>query len=118
MALKLIKKDNSAGVLVLPDSVMREDVGELKLLANKLLEEGLKRVILDFSGVKRIDSQGLGQIVSFHISMQKSQVECSIAGMKDSIRELFSITNLDRVIDIHDSVEQAMQAPPKVDPGL
>jgi anti-anti-sigma regulatory factor len=50
--------------------------------------------------------------------MQKSQVECSIAGMKDSIRELFSITNLDRVIDIHDSVEQAMQAPPKVDPGL
>jgi anti-anti-sigma factor len=109
MALKLIKKSDNAGVLVLPDSVMREDVGEMKLLAHKLVEEGLQRVILDFSGVNRIDSQGLGQIVSFHISMQKANIHCSIAGMKQSIKELFAITNLDRVIEIHDTVESALQ---------
>ncbi len=108
MALKLKKKDERTGVLLLPDSVMREDVGEMKLLVHKLVDEGMAKVVLDFGNVNRIDSQGLGQIVSFHISMKKANIKCSVAGMKDSIKELFSITNLDRVIDIHDTVEQAL----------
>ena len=109
MAIKIERRQDDTAILIMPESVMRDGVGEMKELALELIDGGTKRVVLDFDAVQRIDSQGLGQVVAFHITMQKARVQCSVARMKKAIKELFSITNLDKVIDIHDSVSQALK---------
>ena len=74
MAIKIKHEKDDTAILLMPESVMRDGVGEMKELAQELIDGGTKKVVLDFDAVQRIDSQGLGQVVAFHITMQKAQV--------------------------------------------
>lgn len=109
MPIKVNRHDEQTAIVIMPETVMRDGVGEMKDVAQDLVDQGFKKAILDFQAVQRIDSQGLGQVVAFHITMQKAQVNCCVARMRESINELFSITNLDKVIDIYRSVPQALE---------
>ncbi len=112
MGIKFEYKGDEAVILVMPQTVAKDGVGEMRELAQTLIKKAVKRVVLDFSGVERIDSQGLGQIAAFHITMQKAHVSCAIAGIGNKvIRELFAITNLDKVIKIFDSMPEALHSP-------
>ncbi len=111
MGIRLEYKGEDAVILVMPQTVAKDGVGQMRELAQTLIQKAVKRVVLDFSGVERIDSQGLGQIAAFHITMQKAQVSCAIAGIGNKvIRELFAITNLDKVIKIFDSIPEALRS--------
>ncbi len=110
MGIVIEYKGDETAILIMPQTVAKDGVASLRELAQTLIKKAVKRVILDFQAVQRIDSQGLGQVAAFHITMQKARVSCAIAGIGNKvIRELFAITNLDKVIKICDSVSEAME---------
>lgn len=53
-----------------------------------------KRVILDFAGLSRIDSSGLGAVVGLYISAKHAGRSLEIVNLSPRVRELFGLTNL------------------------
>ena len=110
MSISVDKRGEGTAVLKMPQNALRDSVGEMGKLARELVDEGIQRVVLDFSSTRRVDSHGLGQVVAFHMAMQKAEVPFCVAGIKDTVKELFSLTNLDKIIEIHDTVTDALEA--------
>lgn len=110
MSITVDKRGDGTAVLSMPQNVIRDGVGEMGKLARELVDEGIGRVILDFGSTRRIDSYGLGQVVAFHRTMQKSQIPFCVVGVRDTVKELFSLTNLDKIIEIYDSIPEALEA--------
>ena len=110
MSIIVDKRGEGTAVLGMPQNVVRDGVGEMGKLARELVEEGVQRVVLDFGSTRRVDSHGLGQVVAFHMAMQKAQIPFCLVGIKDTVKELFSLTNLDKILEIHDSIPEALDA--------
>lgn len=68
-----------------------------------------QRIILDAGQVEFVDSTGLGSLVSLLKGLGPTG-ELLIAAPTAAVRKLFSITRLDRVMRLHDSVDDAARA--------
>lgn len=66
------------------------------------------RVVVDLSGVSFIDSTGLGVLVGRLKVLRKIGGSLRVVCTDERILRLFSITGLDRVLPIHDSVDSAL----------
>lgn len=67
------------------------------------------KVVLDLSGVAFIDSAGLASILSLVKGLPEGG-ELRIAGARDAVRAVFRLTRLDKVLPLHDSLEDAAAA--------
>jgi anti-sigma B factor antagonist len=52
------------------------------------------RLVLDFTDVSRMDSAGLGSIVSLYLTAKTKNSELELVNFSQPIRKLFAITNL------------------------
>lgn len=74
----------------------------------ELLEKGPSRVVIDLSGVGYMDSSGVASLVKLLSRVRKKNVSLSLVGLTDRVRNIFEITRLDSVFDIHDTREEAL----------
>jgi len=58
-----------------------------------LLLQG-KRVVLDLTGLIRMDSMGLGTVVGLAVSAKRAGCQLELVNLGKQIRQLFAITNL------------------------
>jgi anti-sigma B factor antagonist len=89
--------------------VYRDEAVALSQLVGEFLQDGSK-VVLDLSGVSSIDSAGLGELVLLHTRAQSHKVEMKYASPSPLVRDLFGLTNLDSVFEIHPSLCDALAA--------
>ncbi|KAB1908699.1 STAS domain-containing protein [Micromonospora tulbaghiae] len=78
------------------------------------LTEGGARVVVDLTGVGFMDSSGLGALVVGYKSLRERDGWLGLAGVRPSVRRVFSITSVDRVIPLFDTVPEAEDASPLV----
>jgi len=71
-------------------------------------EKGYKKVLLDFSKTKYIDSTGLGIIVAIHKQSLMNAGAAAIINLDNNIKSLFKMTALDRIFNIFDDEESAV----------
>lgn len=71
-------------------------------------EKGYKKVLLDFSKTKYIDSTGLGIIVAIHKQSLMNAGAAAIINLDNNIKSLFKMTALDRILNIFDDEESAV----------
>jgi len=71
------------------------------------IDSGKKMLILDLTKTVFIDSSGLGAIVST-LKRIGSDGKLVIAGLNPKTRSVFELTRMDRVFDIHESLDAAM----------
>ncbi|MBN1533706.1 MAG: STAS domain-containing protein [Spirochaetes bacterium] len=67
-----------------------------------------RNIILDLSGVSFIDSSSIQFLIHYHANLQKSDRQLVIAGVKDEIAELFSITEIDKKIVNFETLQEAV----------
>lgn len=67
------------------------------------------KVVLDLSPVAFVDSAGLASILSLVKGLPEGG-ELRIAGARDSVRAVFRLTRLDKVLPLHDTLEDAAVA--------
>src|ERR1700727_1674541 len=89
--------------------VYRDEAAALSRLVGEILQRGSK-IVLDLSGVKSIDSAGMGELVSLHTQAQNRKADLKCASPSPLVRELLDLTNLDSVLEIPSSVGQAVSA--------
>jgi anti-anti-sigma factor len=79
--------------------------GELTILLNA---EEVKKLIFDLSDVEYCDSSGLSAILLAFRMLHEEGGELRIAGARKNVRTLIEISQLDRVLKLSDSVEDAI----------
>jgi anti-anti-sigma factor len=89
--------------------VYREEAAALSNLVGEVLDQTSK-LVLDLSGVSSIDSAGMGELVLLHGWAQEKNVVLVCAGANSLVRTLLELTNLDTVLELHGSVESAIDA--------
>ena len=73
-----------------------------------LAREGKIQVLLDLAGVKNIDSGGLGELVSSHITLDEKGGALKLMHLTDSVHELMTVTNLLTFFDVYDDEPEAL----------
>ncbi|HVN06689.1 MAG TPA: STAS domain-containing protein [Bryobacteraceae bacterium] len=111
MALEITQKEVAPGtaVIALEGNVMRGPEGErIETVLQDLLGQGCRKVIFDLTGVKRIDSTGIGRFISSLNRIEETGGKLRMAGAQGYVRECFRVTRLDTIFKFCETVEDAV----------
>ena len=83
---------------------------DLRAAVSRAVTEGRARVVVDLSATEFIDSSGLGAVIGGLKTARQAGGDLRIAGAGEQVRMVLQLTNLDRVLRAHPSVEDALRA--------
>lgn len=69
-----------------------------------------KAVIVDFGGVTYISSAGLRAVLVVAKLMRERKSAFALCALSEPIREIFSVSGFDKIINIHATREEALAA--------
>lgn len=75
--------------------LISENADEIRKLVHPLIQQGGRRIVLDFTDLEYLDSSGLGAIVGLKVS-QLSRGLCllELVNLTPRVRKLLTMTNL------------------------
>jgi len=73
-----------------------------------LIEQGNKKILLNLSGVKNIDSSGIGELIANYTTISRDGGQLKLLKLTDKIRDLLVITKLLTVFDAYDDEAEAL----------
>jgi anti-sigma B factor antagonist len=73
-----------------------------------LADEGKIQILLDLAWVKHIDSRGLGELISSHVTLDDKGGALKLMHMTESVHELMTITKLLTVFDVYNDEPEAL----------
>jgi len=110
MRTKLVEKYNAV-IIELKGNVMGgDDTKEFTETLHKLIDEGKKNVIVDLSGVKFMNSSGLGMLISGLTTMKRAEGNLKLANVTDKIESLLIITKLITIFESYESIDEAVKS--------
>jgi anti-sigma B factor antagonist len=89
--------------------VYRDEAAALSRLVSQALQSTSK-LVLDLSGVSSMDSAGIGELALMQSWAQGKSVTFKCAGPNNLVRNLLDLTNLNSVLEIHSSVDDALES--------
>ncbi len=92
----------SGNFLCEPDKFM------LKEQVSGLMTGNIRNIIVDLSEVHCVNSEGLGTLVMSLTSLRKAGGDLRLAQVNDMIHKTFVITQLVKIFEIYDTVEEAI----------
>jgi anti-anti-sigma factor len=96
--------------LCLAGRLQAETAGVLKAAVRKELAANRTALLLDFSGVEFVNSTGLGALVSVLKEVRLARGHLVLCSLTRYIREIFEITQLVNIFDLHATNDGARQA--------
>jgi anti-sigma B factor antagonist len=103
---------SGATVLALVGELDLGSIGALKeAVGHRLTAEA--HVVLDLAGLTFCDSTGLGAFVALHRQARSTSARFALAAPRRRIADLFTLSGIDQVISVYDSVAAALSAPPE-----
>jgi anti-sigma B factor antagonist len=81
---------------------------ELRGVLQEAVAGGARKILLNLRELSFIDSAGLGEFAAGHTNAKQKGSALKIAGAPKRVRELFQMTGLSRVLDIHDDESEAL----------
>src|ERR671918_490529 len=70
--------------------------------------EGVRSIVLNFSGLDYMNSGGIGLLVTVLVRAQRANQRVLAYGLSDHYRQIFELTRLDEAVGVHDSEEDAL----------
>jgi anti-sigma B factor antagonist len=96
-------------VLTVVGSVDLTTAPELRERLLDLITEGHTKIVTDLTGTDFLDSTGLGALVGALKRLRTKDGEMTLVVADGPVRKVFSITSLDRVFPIHDTLDDALR---------
>ena len=109
MELSTEKIGDVTVVSVLTEVLDASNTEEFKTGFASILNENNK-LVFEMSHVKLIDSSGCGTLLYCQKQLNKLNGALKLCGVQETVRTLFELIRIDRVIDIFDSKEEALKA--------
>lgn len=86
------------------------EASELNNALHKLIEGKKKKIVVDLSDVSLMNSSGLGMLIGGVTTMRNANGDLKLAGANEKVSQVFKITKVSSVVDIHDSVKSAVES--------
>lgn len=94
-------------VIQLEGRLTAPGVPRLRSAITELVDGGSTRIVVDLSATEFVDSSGLGALIGGLKAARLAGGDLRIAGVTEPVRRVLKLTNLDRVLRDHASVEAA-----------
>jgi anti-sigma B factor antagonist len=108
MSFSQTKDASGVAVLQVEGQLIVGNRQELKELVQAVLDQGERRLLIDFSRTGYIDSSGLGALVSISKKIREAGGELRLSGLNEDLRSLFELTKLDTLFAIAETPQQAL----------
>lgn len=108
--LTLQKNQLDSGVVVLQVSgtlTLGRDCQQVEWQVEDLVKEKQTKVVLDVSGLKQIDSTGVGIVVMCSGKLKKAGGELRIAGAGGMVENVLKMTSIDQMIKFYANAAEA-----------
>ncbi|MBO2465172.1 STAS domain-containing protein [Actinomadura violacea] len=84
-----------------------------------LRREHGEHVVLDLSGLRFLDSTGLGLLLRFYLAAEGRGGSAVLAGpLHERVLYVLQVTHVDRRLPVHPTVGDALAVPPPADGGV
>jgi anti-sigma B factor antagonist len=109
----------SMGVRRIDDSACILDIeGDITAFSEEALmdaytigaADGIKAVILNFTGLEYMNSGGIGLLVTVLVRANRAKQKLLAFGLTEHYQQIFELTRLDEAISIHDDESSALAA--------
>ncbi|MBP7146743.1 MAG: STAS domain-containing protein [Acidobacteria bacterium] len=80
----------------------------LRRAVQEQIQRGSRQIVLDLSRVAFMDSSGIGEIVASFKRVRRAGGEIKLSRPNPRVRETFGVTQLVRVLEIHEDEESAI----------
>jgi anti-sigma B factor antagonist len=84
------------------------ETDELKQRANDLFEQGCHKLIIDMDDVHYMNSTGIGALIHIYTHFKNENGKIRLCRVRDSAQNIFVITQLVKVFDIDDTIEDSL----------
>ena len=89
------------------------DEGNIQVIGNQLFslveDDGRDKIILDFSSVEYLSSAALGKLITMDKKVKSAKGKLRLCAVRPDIYEVFAITKLNKLFDMRDTREQALE---------
>jgi anti-sigma B factor antagonist len=110
MTLNLTTRKYGADIVIVELSgriTLGRESGQIEASMLKILEDGIRKIVIDLSKVDYIDSTGIGKIAYCFGKITQTGAQARVAGARGLVMDLFRITRLDTVIKFFPDAESA-----------
>lgn len=83
---------------------------EFETSISSAIDGSEKNLICDFSDVSYVSSAGLRAILIIAKRFSKQEATFSICGLREPVSEVFRISGFDKIIKVHESQKDALEA--------
>jgi anti-sigma B factor antagonist len=108
-----IRQVGQVSVVEVSGKLTSFESGALRNSIAQLLKEGRKQILLNLSGLRYLDSSGIGDLVHTYMSVIKSGGEMKVVGLTDKVEEILKITQLYQVFPEFRDEQSALQSFPE-----
>ena len=99
------RRDREEGVTIV-DLAGKLTIGEgdvqLREEIKDLLDDGVKKILINLQGVKMMDSSGLGELVRTRASAASADATIKLLHVEDKVQEVLEMTRLIGVFETYD----------------
>lgn len=102
------RKSGETTILDLDGKVMLgEESTALREAISRVLDSGVKSVLLNMGGVAAIDSSGLGTLVSCYATARREGASLRLYGLSERVSDIMAVTKLATVFDLYEDEKAA-----------
>ena len=107
--MEIEKTDRERGITVLrlEGRLTMVSAPRLKSVIDEAVDSGHPRVVVDLAAVTFMDSSGLGTLIAGLKKARQAGGDVRITGVTQQVATVLALTNLDRVLRAHPTVEAA-----------
>ncbi len=89
-----------------------EEVASLRRAIAEFVDRRWRRLLIDFSETKYLNSSAIGVLVAAHTTYSKRQWQLKLCSMNKHVHVIFAITNLMKIFSVYDTREEALKGFP------
>ncbi len=103
------KKEGGAFIVEVSGRMDASTAPQFEKECNSWLEDGEKRIIVDFAGLEYISSAGLRGILSIGKKLKNRGGSLRVCQMSGMVQEVFEISGFSSIFPAYDSLEDALE---------
>jgi len=120
MVVDMVAQELSPGVTSISFTgrlVLGNRLGEVEHAIREKIKQGCRKLILDFSGLRFVDSAGIGMLALWFGLMEREGGKIAVAGATSQANELLEMTHPNRLLGVCPDVASAHSALAEVPPA-
>ncbi len=105
------KMDGEIAILTVSGNMMGgPDSTALHEKVKSLINDGIKKVVIDIKGVKWMNSSGLGVLMACMTSLQQAGGKLKLASVTEKVKSILMITKLIELFETYENSDRAVAA--------